>query len=309
MTASTLQRFNYRLSYSAYRKNKLKLSAYKKLTKQTLPLFFRGGDIISFAPLANGVYEPEIKALIDHLAGSGYADFFIDIGANIGLSSCQSGAGFQEIHMFEPNPNCLSILKVNAKIALRHRNYIIHEYGLGTKQEILQLYVPYDNWGGAFVKSSSNEYDEALLSSKDGHGKFDLKNYDVLDVAIEPAAERLAQLFASLAAKKLAQGVIKIDVEGFEKLVIDAILATCPADFHAFVIFENWKEGGSLQQLHDAHPRIRIYKITEHKTTWTSAPRWLNSCINFFKGSLSTTLEPLQATLTAGSFVMEIKPA
>ncbi|MFM2084091.1 MAG: hypothetical protein RLY95_909, partial [Pseudomonadota bacterium] len=130
----------------------------------------------------------------------------------------------------------------------------------------------------------------------------------VLDVAIEPAAERLAQLFESLAAKKLTQGVIKIDVEGFEKLVLDALLATCPADFHAFVIFENWKEGGSLQQLHDAHPRIRIYKLTEHKATWTGAPRWLNSCINFFKGSLSTTLEPIQETLTAGSFVMEIKP-
>ena len=308
MTASILQQFTYRLRYSTYRKNKLKLSAYKKLTKQALPLFFRGGDIISFAPLANGVYEPEIKALIDHLASSGYADFLIDIGANIGLSSCQSGAGFQEVHMFEPNPNCLSILKVNAKIALRHRNYVIHEYGLGSQQEVLQLYVPYDNWGGAFVKSSSNEYDEALLSSKDGHGKFDLKNYDVLDVAIEPAAERLAQLFASLAAKKLTQGVIKIDVEGFEKLVIDAILATCPTSFHAFVIFENWKEGGSLQQLETTNPRVRLYKLTEHKTTWAGAPRWLNSCINFFKGSLSTTLVPIQETLTAGSFVMEIRP-
>lgn len=308
MTTSTLQQFIYRLNYSTYRKNKLKHSAYKKLTRQALPLFFRGGDIISFSPLANGVHEPEIKALIDHLASSGYANFLIDIGANIGLSSCQSGAGFQEIHMFEPNPNCLSILKVNAKIALRHQNYVIHEYGLGSKQEALQLYVPYDNWGGAFVKSSSNEYDEALLSSKDGYGKFDLKNYDVLDVAIESATEKLTKLFTSLATKNLTQGVIKIDVEGFEKLVIDAILATCPVDFHAFVIFENWKEGGSLQQLHDEHPHIRIYKLTEHKTTWAGAPRWLNSCINFFKDGLSTTVEPIQKTLTAGSFVMEIKP-
>jgi FkbM family methyltransferase len=308
MVIPILQTFNYHLSYRTYRRNKLKLSLYKKLTKQALPLFFRGGDIISFAPLANGLYEPEIKALTDHLANNGYADFLIDIGANIGLSSCQSGAGFQEIHMFEPNPNCLSILKVNARIALRHCNYLIHEYGLGSKQETLQLYVPYDNWGGAFVKSSSNEYDDALLSSKDGHGKFDLKNYDVLDVAIEPATERLAQLFTSLATKKLTHGVIKIDVEGFEKLVIDAILATCPAHFHAFVIFENWKEGGTFQLLHDAHPRARIYKLTEHKTTWVGAPRWLNSCINFFKGNLSTTLESTQETLTAGSFVMEIKP-
>ena len=57
---------------------------------------------------------------------------------------------------------------MNAKIALRQRNYIIHKYGLGSKQEILQLYVPYDNWRCAFVKSSSNDYDKALPSSKDG---------------------------------------------------------------------------------------------------------------------------------------------
>jgi FkbM family methyltransferase len=309
-TSSTaLQSFSYRTTYARYRKNSLKLSAYKRLTKQALPLFFRGGDIISYGPLANGVYEPDIKALIDHLSSNGYGNFLIDIGANIGLSSCQSGAGFQEIHMFEPNPNCLSILKVNTKIALRKHNYVIHEYGLGSQQETLQLFVPYDNWGGGFVKSKSNDYDEALLSSKDGYGKFDLKNYDVLDVAIESASEKLAQLFASLAEKKLCHGVIKIDVEGFEKLVIDAILATCPAKFNAFVIFENWKEGGSLQQLQATHSRINTFKLTTRRSALVGAPRWLNSCIDFFKGGHNTTLVPIAETMTAGTYVMEIKNA
>ncbi len=308
-SSSPLKSFIYRINYGRYRKNKLKLSAYKKITKQALPLFFRGGDIISFAPISNGVYEPEIKALIDHFSSNGYANFLIDIGANIGLSSCQSGKGFQEVHMFEPNPNCLSILKVNAKIALRHRNYVIHEYGLGPKQETLKLYVPYDNWGGAFVKSNDNEYDEALLSSKDGHGTFDIKNYDVLDVAIESADEKLGSLFASLTARNLTHGVIKIDVEGFEKLVISAILKTCPTNFQAFVIFENWKEGGSLQQLQNTNPRISLYKLTEHKSTWAGAPRWLNSLVNVLKGGTNTTLVPIQPTMTAGTYVMEIRGA
>lgn len=306
-TSAVQQSFSYRTSYTAYRKHNLKLSAYKKLTRRALPLFFRGSDIISYGPLANGVYEPDIKALIDHLSNSGYADFLIDIGANIGLTSCQSGSGFKVVHMFEPNPNCLCILKVNASIALRNRNYVIHEYGLGSLQETLQLYVPFDNWGGGFVKSKSNDYDESLLSSKDGYGTFDLKNYDVLDVAIEPASNKLAELFASLATQKLNHGVIKIDVEGFEKLVIDAIAATCPADFSVFVIFENWKEGGDLHELHATYPRLKTYKLTTHRSTLHWAPRWLNSCIDFFTGGHNSTLVPALHSMTAGTYVMAIE--
>ena len=305
--STALKSFTHHTTYARYRKNSLKLSAYKKLTTHALPLFFRGRDIISYGPLANGVYEPDIKALIDHLSSCGYADFLIDIGANIGLTSCQSGAGFQEVHMFEPNPNCLGILKVNAKIALGKHNYFIHEYGLGSRQETLALYVPYDNWGGGFVKSKSNDYDEALLSSKDGYGQFDLKNYDVQDVAIESATEKLAELFASLAAKNYRQGVIKIDVEGFEKLVIDSILATCPANFSVFLIFENWKEGSSLQALQTAHPNIKIYRLTTQRSALTGAPRWVNSCIDFFKGGHNTTLVPISDAMTAGTYVIEVK--
>ena len=66
--------------------------------------------------IANGVYEPHIKFLIDYLAEKGYSDFLIDIGANIGLTSCQSGNSFKEIHMFEPNPDCVNILKVKESL-------------------------------------------------------------------------------------------------------------------------------------------------------------------------------------------------
>jgi hypothetical protein len=69
-----------------------------------LAVIFRGGDVISMTSISNGVYEPHIKFLIDYLAEK-------DIGLlnrhrrNIGLTSCQSGRNFREIHMFEPNPD------------------------------------------------------------------------------------------------------------------------------------------------------------------------------------------------------------
>ena len=158
-------------------------------------------DMYISRDLANwGEWEPHIrKVLLEHCKEGMN---FMDIGANIGLSSCQSGQKFKEVHLYEPNPNCVSILKINANIALRGVNYVIHEYGLGAQSEKLQLYVPYDNWGGAFLKSDVNEYDDALLSSKDGYGKFKEENYDILEVQIEDARKSIAELFESVVSQR-----------------------------------------------------------------------------------------------------------
>ena len=45
-------------------------------------------------------------------------DFLIDIVANIGMTSVQSGLCFKEVHLYEPNPECISILKLNLHRAL-----------------------------------------------------------------------------------------------------------------------------------------------------------------------------------------------
>ena len=71
--------------------SKIKELIYKWLTKDALPLFLRGQDNITFSPLVLGYHEIRIKQLIEHCAKNGYQDFLLDIGANIGLSSCQSG--------------------------------------------------------------------------------------------------------------------------------------------------------------------------------------------------------------------------
>jgi FkbM family methyltransferase len=156
-----------------------------------MPLFFRGQDIISISPLANGSYDSGMSSLMGYFAGHGFQDFLIDIGANIGLVSCESGHHFKEIHLFEPNPYAACVLKANCFIALKSARYEIHEYGLGARNETLKLHVPYDNWGGAFVVSPENAYDLDQLSAKDGYGKFDLKNYGLVDVPIRNASSEL----------------------------------------------------------------------------------------------------------------------
>jgi FkbM family methyltransferase len=306
-TNAVCQSYQAKQAYLEHRKQKIKYSLYKKLTRQALPLFTRGKDIISIPPLANGVYEPEITALIGHFAGQGCSDFLLDIGANIGLTSCQSGVHFDEVHMFEPNPDCLSILKVNAKIALRTKAHLIYPFGLGSKSERLKLHVPYDNWGGAFIQSGDNEYNQSLLSEKDGYGNFNAENYQILEVQVESAVDTLHGLFADLADRGKSKGVIKIDVEGYEKLVLEAIAKAIPDHFEVFVVFENWASGTTLPLLPiNAPGRVNFYFLSGNKTPLRWAPRWLNSLYNFSKGGFSSHLEPAATQMQAGTYILAI---
>ena len=301
--------FRHWQGYLQYRLEKLRRGVFKRLAKRSLPLVFRGGDIIAQDPLANGYYEPEIKSLIDHFAQSGYGDFLLDIGANIGLSSCQSGMHFKTVHMFEPNPNCVDLLKINTRIALRGCRYTIHEYGLGANDETLQLNVPHDNWGGAFIKSSDNEYDEQTLLAKEGASTVDENAYDVVAVKIQNARRILTPLFQELASQNHTCGVIKIDVEGYEKFIIQEILATLPQDIKVAIIFENWMTNVDVAQyLGDAIANLSnpfvLFKLQSQKNGTNALPRWMNSWLNVWRGGFTTELRPAVSVLDGGTYVL-----
>jgi len=304
-TTKIANSFNYWIDFNEHRISKLRYSILKRLSKKSLPLFFKGGDIISLDPIANGAYEADIKALIEHFANNGFDNFLLDIGANIGLSSCQSGIKFSEVHMFEPNPNCVSILKINSNIALRDTTYAIHEYGLGLDDEKLQLYVPYDNWGGAFVKSNENEYDDELLSSKDGYGEFNAKNYDVVEVQIKSAAKVLKDLFKNLASNGKTKGVIKVDAEGYEKFIVNTIISAKPKEIEFVVVFENWKNDVAINEYLGSNEKaVDLYKLESNRFKFKSAPRWLNSLINFLRGGFPIVLKHCAKKLSAGTYLL-----
>ncbi|MBX9837544.1 MAG: FkbM family methyltransferase [Silvanigrellaceae bacterium] len=172
-------------------KNAIKDKLFLKSTKNSMDLFLRGRDIISVYPQTHGTHEPHIINLISNLSAIGFSDFLIDIGANIGLTSCQSGKNFKEVHMFEPNPYCCKILEVNSKIALNKTNYKIYEFGLGDQNIKSVLTVPINNWGGAFIKDESNSYDEATLLKKDGFEVYDESNYFNVEIEVKNTVDIL----------------------------------------------------------------------------------------------------------------------
>lgn len=302
-SASIAGKYKYKTSYFDERLIRFRYSLIKKITKNAIPLFFRGRDIISFDPLANGSYEPDIKYLFEFLAQEGFNDFFIDIGANIGLSSCLSGRYFKEIHMFEPNELALGILKVNAKIALKGINYHIHEYALGSNTETLKMYVPLDNWGGAFIKSKDNEYNQG--TAEIGSSAYSASDLEMIDVKVESAEETLSNLFKELQDKNLSNGVIKIDVEGYEKFIINTIFKVLTRPVKVFVIFENWKDDLDLKSI-NLPPNTSIYRLAEKSIKWPfNKSRSIRDTVAIIGGGYQKRLEPAMPGQLGGTLVID----
>ncbi len=244
---------------------RLKQWVFRLLTKNSSMLFLKGGDNISVAPWIFGLHEPRIKNLIDSFATDGYGGFLIDIGANIGLISCQSGNLFKQVHMFEPNPDCCSILGVNVRIALDKCEAVLHPVGLGSAKGTATLNVPKHNWGGAFVHSNDNSYADTQLASKDGFSQFDIGNYLSVEIRIEPARDELEHLFRKLDNDGCRAGVVKIDAEGYEILILEAIAETLPPNFKVIVVFEYWDKD------FDPSPLLGKFgnRVTAHKLVRT----------------------------------------
>ncbi len=240
---------------------------FAKLTRNSSDLFFRGRDIISVRSQVGGAWEPGLTALIAHFADAGYADFLIDIGANIGLVSSQSGNRFQHVHMFEPNPHCCNLIEVNTAIAL-HVPKTLHRYGLGDCDKTCELTVPKHNWGGAFVNDAANAYDKATLASKDGFAAYSEANYFNVAIEIRDGAKALQGVFAELLGKGLKRGVIKIDVEGYEPVVLKGIAAAIPPEVEAVIVLESWDKNFPMETVLRAFGgRAQAFKL-ERDVPW-----------------------------------------
>lgn len=246
-----------------YFKRVIKNFLFRKISKNSSRLFLKGNDYISQRPITEGLWELSLTSFITSFAEKGYSDFFIDIGANIGLISCQNGIFFKKVICFEPNPLCVQILKVNLEISLPPDIFTIYEYGLGEESGTFNLYIPKHNWGGAFIDNDSNSYSKELLFLKDSSAKGNLDNYSVQKVRIESTNQSFDEVFRDLKSKGLRKGVIKLDVEGCELTILKGIAKELPSDFSLYVIFENLNKNFDFQLLTEQFPKreLKIYKL------------------------------------------------
>lgn len=243
--------------------NSFKYNLFKRLTTKSSNLFLRGGDIISYGPLVNGVHEESLTNVIEYYTKKNMSGFLVDVGANIGLTSCQNGDSFKKVVCFEPNPLCANILKTNLAISLAKDKFVINEFALGDAEGCFDLYVPKHNWGGAFVRSEANSYSDEVLALKDGFSEIESENYVIETVEVRSTEETFSNLFSVLKTEGLCEGVIKIDVEGFERVVLSGIAKTLPSDMKVVIVFENWDENFDYEELRKmfSHRSFGLKKI------------------------------------------------
>jgi len=283
------------------------IALFKRLTRVALPLFVRGGDIISAPPQALGAHEPQVAHLLERFAADGHRDFLIDVGANIGLISCQSGSAFGRVVMFEPNPLCVGILKVNSAIALDQTPHEVHPFGLGTNNEVLTLRVPKHNWGGAYVVSNDNTYDSSTLLQKDGLVHDDPAKYLTMDIEIRDAVQVFSDLFGRLLAAGARHGAVKIDVEGLEWVVLLAISKSLPTDISLYIAFEHW--GGAFLPaplLEAFGGRAELFALVKTPSGARTAIGKLFDIV--VRGGQQFALEPWSADSDANDLVLRVHP-
>ncbi len=301
-----LENFFYRRSGKEKYAFEAKRDAYKALTQHSPKFFFLAGDNLPIEPLVTGAYEPHIRDCIDYAAACGNADFLIDIGANIGLTSCQSGRHFKEVHLFEPNPSCIAILKLNTRIALGEGNYHIHEYGLGESNRLATLKVPVGNMGGAFIHDGVNSYSEEILAMKDNFGAMEKRNYIEESIRIAPADSVLDTLLQDLNSRGLKSGVVKIDVEGYEPIILKA-LTQIPEDMSALIIFESWDKDFDFQALLKAFgSRAKGFHLKSKRSYDSLAHRLLKKWCARFAANDDYQLIPFSGKDAAGDLVVSI---
>lgn len=213
---------------------------YTVITGRSMDVFMRPSDTISSGPSATGVYEQQAVDFFRRCSALGYDDFFIDIGANIGLTSYLAAPHFSQLYAFEPNPLAFKLLEVNIACSNNDDKFKLFNCALGAEDGVISLVIPKKNWGGAYIDSPDNSYGEDVLLMKDNFKKADSNNYIKKKVKIRQGAIVFREIFEDLREFKRTAGVIKIDVEGFELSVIRQIGKALPREFSVYILFENW---------------------------------------------------------------------
>ena len=291
--------FTYLYKNIDYMKDHDNFDLFNKITKKSSPLFVKGGDIISRNPLIAGYHEIATEELIRTYRDNGYSDFLIDIGANIGLTTCFSGKGFSNIFCFEPNPQVFRILQTNVEITFGLDNKVIlNNFGLGDSDTELELTIPKNNYGGAYIKQG-NTYSNKILLQKDNIT--DPSNaYSYIEVSIKNAEEQLLNLFSSMPIG--SKGVIKIDIEGYEPYVLEAIGKILLENNSCAIIFENWDPGMKIFEFQKFFNRdIVLYRLKHYPMRKFKLLRKIKS---YFGATGKHTLEKVDNNNCTGQLLL-----
>lgn len=137
-----------------------------------------------------------------------------------------------------------------------------------------------------------NSYNSQTLANKDGFSTYNSDNYLSFEIDIRNTSTELRQIFTELSQRQLRNGVIKIDVEGYEPIVIKGIAAAIPAECSCCIIFESFNPDLDVSELLSFFQgRAKAYKLATKKPWKKNWPRFFKAFLLLFNDRLSWWLD------------------
>ena len=216
--------------------------------------------------IRHGLYERHFLDLIADLLESRPNMIFIDVGTNIGAVTIPLAKAFPdlEVHAFEPNP--LSVERLQRNLALnKTTNVVPHPVGVGANPGREQLYTAsYLEIGNSSFLKPAGDADKSK------------------SIAVE--IETLDNRFGVNTGKGNERiGLIKIDVQGYEREVLNGATALVLRD-RPYIVFEHQDENfASLEEARNAKQwfleffRDNIYTVlyqTRHDASMMFPVKW-----------------------------------
>ena len=124
---------------------------------------------------------------------------------------------------------------------------------------------------------------------------------------VEPTADVISKLLSDFRRQRSCKGVIKIDVEGFEKTIISGLIEAIQPEDDVFIIFENNQAGLDFSDLLSrTTERAGLFRLDIRVPYSREAPRWLNSLVALLKGGFEDRLTGSNAILSVGTYVLHL---
>ena len=182
----------------------------------------------------NGYYEFAEEEFLKKVLRGG--DWFVDVGANIGsfsLLAAQKVGSFGRVFSFEPNPHPYSLLSKSLVLNLMHERVIQRLCAVGNNNTNVELTFSKSRLGDGQV--SSIDFGNSTFSSS-------IKKLDDV-VTVNALCVRLDDEFPI----NLPIKILKIDVEGYESLVLKGAARLLKAQCFDHIMLEMVKEVAGSQ--------------------------------------------------------------
>ena len=199
-------------------------------------------DLLQREIIMHRDYEPEVWAAARSFLQPG--DTVFDIGAHVGSFSIKAchDSRVAKVLSFEPNPKTLTHLRLNRQ--LNANRFEIQEFGLGNRRAALDLY---DGEQGNIGRAS-------LVFQRTQERPAARVEIFTLDELVESKAIP-------------APNVVKIDVEGFEKQVLQGASRTLARPGVRAIVFETKPNGQAI-----ADPEL-VALLDSHRFSVRLVPR------------------------------------